>query len=51
MSSWLKCSLEPGMLSGEYAVETQTSEGKTISLFASDDKVRVEDNLVLSCIN
>jgi hypothetical protein len=46
MSSWLKCSLEPGMLPGEYAVEMQTSDAGTISLFAPEDKVRAKDSLV-----
>lgn len=46
MSSWLKCSLEPGMLPGEYAVEMQTSEGRTVSLFAPEDKVRANDRLI-----
>jgi hypothetical protein len=46
MSSWLKCSLEPGMLPGEYAVEMETSEVGRISLFVPEDKVRAEDKLV-----
>jgi len=46
MTSWLRCSLEPGMLPGEYAVEMDTSEAGRISLFASEDKVRAEQNLL-----
>lgn len=46
MSSWLKCSLEPGMLQGEYAVEMETSEAGRISLFAPEDKVNADQNLV-----
>lgn len=45
MSSWLRCSLEPGMLRGEYAVEMDTSAGR-ISLFAPEDKVNPDQNLV-----
>jgi len=46
MTSWLRCSLEPGMLPGEYAVEMDTSEAGRISLFASEDKVRADQNLL-----
>ena len=46
MSSWLKCSLEPGMFPGEYAVEMETSEAGKISLFAPEDKVKADQNLV-----
>ncbi len=46
MSSWLRCSLEPGMLPGEYAVEMETSEVGRISLFAPEHKVRADQNLV-----
>jgi len=46
MSSWLKCSLEPGMLPGEYAVEMETSEVGRISLFVPEDKVKADKNLV-----
>ena len=46
MSSWLRCSLEPGMLPGEYAIETQTAEGRTVSLFASEDQVKADEGLV-----
>jgi hypothetical protein len=34
------------MLPGEYAVEMDTSERGRISLFAADDKVRADENLV-----
>lgn len=46
MSSWLKCSIEPGMLPGEYAVEMETSEAGRISLFVPEDKVRADEKLV-----
>jgi hypothetical protein len=34
------------MLPGEYAVEMQTSDAGTISLFAPEDKVKTEEKLV-----
>jgi len=34
------------MLPGEYAVEMETSEVGRISLFATEDKVRADQNLV-----
>lgn len=46
MSSWVRCFIEQGMLPGEYAVEMETSDVGRISLFAPEDKVRVEDNLL-----
>ena len=46
MSSWSKCSLEPGMLPGEYAVEMDTTEDGRISLFAPEEKVRTDQSLV-----
>ena len=46
MNAWLKCSIEPGMLPGEYAVETETVSNGTISLFAPEDKLRVSENLM-----
>ena len=46
MSSWVRCSIEQGMLPGEYAVEMDTSNDGRISLFAPADKVRVERNLM-----
>jgi hypothetical protein len=46
MSSWLKCSIEPGMFPGEYAVEMETSEVGRISLFAPETKVKADQNLV-----
>lgn len=46
MTFWLKCSLEKGMLPGEYAVEMDTSEAGRISLFAPEDKVRADQNLL-----
>jgi len=45
-NAWLKCSIEPGMLPGEYAVETETVSNGTISLFAPEDKVRPSENLM-----
>lgn len=47
MTYWLKCSVvEPGMLPGEYAVETETSGGTTVSLFAPAEKVNEGERLV-----
>ena len=46
MSAWLRCTLEPGMFPGEYAVEMDTSEVGRISLFASGDKVRANDSVI-----
>lgn len=47
MSSWLKCSIvEPGMLPGEYAVETETLGGKKVSLFAPAEKVKQGERLI-----
>jgi hypothetical protein len=46
MTFWVKCSLERGMLPGEYAVEMNTSEAGRISLFAPEDKVRANENLM-----
>jgi len=46
MTFWLKCSLERGMLPGEYAVEMETLSAGRISLFAPDYKVKVDENLV-----
>lgn len=46
MSSWLVCKLEPGMFPGEYAIETQTAEGSTVSLFASEDDVMADKGLL-----
>lgn len=46
MILWVRCSIEQGMLPGEYAVEMETSDVGRISLFAPEDKVRVKDNLM-----
>jgi hypothetical protein len=46
MNAWLKCSIEPGMLPGEYAVETETVSNGKISLFAPEDKVSVDRSLL-----
>ena len=46
MSSWVRCNIERGMLPGEYAVEMDTVDVGRISLFAPEDKVRVEQNLM-----
>jgi len=43
MSSWVKCSIGQGMLPGEYAVEVVTLDVGNVSLFASEDKVRVDE--------
>lgn len=46
MSVWVRCSIENGMFPGEYAVEMETVDVGKISLFAPQDKVRVEQNLM-----
>jgi hypothetical protein len=46
MTFWLKCSVARGMLPGEYAVEMDTSDAGRISLFAPEDKVKADQNLV-----
>lgn len=46
MSSWVKCSIEQGMFPDEYAVVLDTSDAGSISLFAPEEKVRVEQNLM-----
>jgi hypothetical protein len=47
MTSWVKCSdVENGMLPGEYAVEMETSDDGTVSLFAREDKVKPAEKLV-----
>jgi len=46
MSSWVKCSIGQGMLPGEYAVEVVTLDVGNVSLFASEDKVRVDEGLM-----
>ena len=46
MSAWLRCQLEQGMFPREYAVEIETSDAGRISLFAPEEKVRVEDSLI-----
>jgi len=45
-NAWLKCSIEPGMFPGEYAVETETVSSGKVSLFAPADKVRVKEKLM-----
>jgi hypothetical protein len=46
MSAWVICSIERGMLPGEYAIEMDTVDVGRISLFAPEDKVKVEENLM-----
>jgi hypothetical protein len=46
MGTWVKCVLGQGMLPGEYAVEMETSQDGKISLFASEDKVKADRNLM-----
>jgi hypothetical protein len=45
MNTWIKCSIEPGMLPGEYAVSVNTFTG-LVSLFAPADKVNTELGLL-----
>jgi len=44
--AWVKCSIGEGMLPGEYAVEMETVSYGKISLFAPEDKVRLDENLM-----
>ena len=46
MSAWVICSIERGMLPGEYAVVMDTVDAGRISLFAPEDKVKVDENLM-----
>jgi hypothetical protein len=46
MSTWVKCSIEQGMLPGEYAVVMDTFDEGQISLFAPEDKVKADRNLM-----
>ena len=46
MSAWVICSIERGMLPGEYAVIMDTVDVGRISLFAPEDKIKVEENLM-----
>ena len=46
MTFWLKCSIETGMFPGEYAVLMETCDAGTISLFAPEDKIRVQEKLM-----
>lgn len=45
MNTWIKCSIEPGMLPGEYAVSVNTMSG-LVSLFAQAEKVNTELGLL-----
>lgn len=44
--AWLKCSIEPGMLPNEFAVELNTLNVGKISLFADKEKVRPDESLM-----
>lgn len=46
IKAWVRCSIGEGMLPGEYAVEMETVSYGKISLFAPEDKVRVDENLM-----
>ena len=46
MSVWVRCSISDGMLPGEYAVEMDTVDAGRISLFAPEETVSVERNLM-----
>lgn len=46
MNAWVRCFIERGMLPGEYAVEMDTVDAGRISLFAPEDKVRADENLM-----
>ena len=43
----LKCKIGPGMFPTEYSVEMKTAHGKTVSFFASHDKVRKDRQLLV----
>lgn len=43
----LKCTFASGMLPSEYAVETTTADGRTISLFTSDQFLSKDRNLLV----
>lgn len=45
MNTWIRCSFEPGMLPGEYAVSINTVTG-LVSLFAQADQVNTELGLL-----
>jgi hypothetical protein len=47
MVDWLRCrSVKRGQFPGEYAVETATSDGKLISMFAPEEAVQADKGLV-----
>lgn len=47
MDFWLKCrSVSEGILPGEYAIVTSTSDGREISLFAPENYVRPDEGLI-----
>ena len=43
---WVTCSVTPGMLTKEWAVEMKTADGKQISLFASSTHVDEKNGLI-----
>lgn len=43
----LKCTFVSGMLPSEYAVETTMADGRTVSLFTSDQYLAKDRNLLL----
>ena len=42
MDTWIECVVVPGQFSGEYAVQIDTYDGKSLILFARDDEVELE---------
>lgn len=46
MNAWLKCSLESGMLPGEFAAEVETTNCGQVSLFVWDQLARYADGLI-----
>ena len=46
MTSWLRCRVTRGMLPGEFAIVTSTSDGREISLFAPERFVQEKKGLI-----
>jgi hypothetical protein len=46
MEAWLKCSLEDGMLPGEYAADVATLNAGRVSLFVWDQKAKLDEGLI-----
>jgi len=42
MNEWLECEVSAGMFTSEFAVAAKEHDGRTFSLFASEDDVHVD---------